>query len=82
MTPIVVCSVDEKCLPVMAASVQAYASKHWLYVNVVPETTFGQSYNAAMIEAFKHHDEIIIANDDVVLTPSTMAVFMADIAAL
>jgi glycosyltransferase involved in cell wall biosynthesis len=82
MTPIVVCSVDEKCLPVMAASVQAYASKHWLYVNVAPGATFGHSYNAAMIEAFKHHDEIIIANDDVVLTPSTMAVFMADIAAL
>jgi hypothetical protein len=35
-----------------------------------------------MDEAFLSYDELIIANDDVVLTPSTMAEFMSDIQGL
>lgn len=42
-------------------------------------TTFGESYNDAMEEAFKSHDQIIISNDDVVLTPNTISVLMEDV---
>lgn len=34
-------------------------------------TNYGDAYNAIVKEAFKLYDEIIVANDDVVLTPLT-----------
>ena len=80
--PIVVCTVNGNCVPVLTASVKAHAPDHWLLVSEGPLRTFGEAYNDAMDEAFKDHDEILIANDDIVLTPHTMARLMADVAAL
>jgi glycosyltransferase involved in cell wall biosynthesis len=79
MPPIVVCTVNGKCLPVLAASIRAYSPGHELLVSKGPLRTFGEAYNDAMDSAFKDHDEILIANDDIVLTPTTMAVLMADV---
>lgn len=41
---------------------------------------FGDAYNAAVTHAFEHggFDSVIMANDDVVLTPTTMALLMED----
>jgi len=36
-----------------------------------PYKNFGEAYNAAMVAAFEEFDEVVIANDDVVLTPYT-----------
>lgn len=82
MPPIVVCTVNGKCLPVLAASIRAYAPDHCLLVSEGPLRTFGEAYNDAMDAAFKDHDEILIANDDIVLTPGTMDRLMSDVAAL
>ena len=40
---------------------------------------FGDAYNAAMTEAFKSNDEIIISNDDAVLTPETINLLIQDV---
>lgn len=82
MPPIVVCTVGGKCLPVLAASIKAYAPDAWLLVSQGDERTFGEAYNDAMERAFKDHDEILIANDDIVLTPTTISQLMADVAML
>jgi hypothetical protein len=82
MIPIVVCTVGSPALPVMRASIQAYAPEHPLLVRQGTEGNFGADYNIAMAEAFADHDEIIVANDDVVLTPDTMRVLMDDVAFL
>jgi len=77
--PIVVCTVDDKCLPVLKSSVKAYAPNVDLISHKVERSTFGECYNAAMSEAFKTHDEIIISNDDVVLTPTTYNTLIEDV---
>jgi len=64
---------------VLQASLAVYAPGNSVFLWRVERTTFGESYNAAMEEAFKTHDEIIISNDDVVLTPRTMTVLMEDV---
>jgi len=80
--PIVTCTVDGKCLPVLRASIKAYAPSVNLISHKVERSTFGECYNAAMAQAFQDHDEIIIANDDVVLTPTTYNTLLEDVAAL
>jgi hypothetical protein len=40
---------------------------------------FGDDYNAAMEVAFRDYDEIIIANDDIVLKPDSYELLMADV---
>lgn len=63
----------------LQASIAVYAPRNSVFLWRVERTTFGESYNAAMEEAFKAHDEIIISNDDVVLTPRTIPVLMEDV---
>lgn len=82
MTPIIVCSVTGRSLPVLIASSAAYNPDVPLRTYMVERTTFGQSYNQAMTLSFFHHDEIIIANDDIVLTPTSYQHLMEDVAAL
>ena len=40
---------------------------------------FGEAYNIAVNEAFEKYDEIIVANDDVVLTPASYKQLLADV---
>jgi hypothetical protein len=42
-------------------------------------TNYGDAYNAIVHEAFKKYDEIIVANDDVVLTPTTYRLLKEDV---
>jgi hypothetical protein len=71
-----------KSLPVLQASILAYAPEHPLISLPSSGATFGESYNNAMRQAFEAYDEIIIANDDVVLTPYTMPDMLSDLARL
>lgn len=82
MPPIVVRSVTGRSLPVLEASVKTYCPDVEFISAIVPRTTFGESYNKAMREAFKDHDEIIICGDDVVLTPTSYKYLMEDVAEL
>lgn len=82
MPPIVVCSVTGRSLPVLEASVKTYCPDVQFISFMVPRTTFGESYNKAMSEVFKEHDEIIICGDDTVLTPTTYKYLIEDVAAL
>jgi hypothetical protein len=79
MTPILVCTVTGRSLPVLEASVKAYCPDVELIVNHVERSTFGQSYNMALDEAFKKYDEVIIANDDIVLTPNSYSLLLEDV---
>lgn len=77
--PIVVCTVNGKCLPVLKASVERYAPGVEVIVFEGKETTFGQAYNAALQEVFKTYDEVIVANDDIVLTPWSYSYLLEDV---
>lgn len=79
MIPIVVCTVGSKCLNVLKASVETYAPDNHLIIRQYDNSNFGDSYNQALTEVFQKYDEVIISNDDVVLHPTTMEIFISDI---
>ena len=80
---IIVCTVNAACLDVMTASLNAYVPRDVeRYVHHKVGTNFGDAYNFAARDAFKRHDEILICNDDIVFTPTTWAVLLADVAHL
>ena len=87
MTPICVCSVgNDKGLELFLASVRLYVPEPIVYL-ASPQPiahftpfkwikneagNFGDAYNKIMAEAFMDgHETVILANDDVVLDPST-----------
>jgi hypothetical protein len=43
---------------------------------------YGDAYNAIVEKAFQHHDEIIVANDDIVLTPDSYRLLDEDVTQL
>lgn len=87
MKAICIATVTGDCLPVLAASITFYVpqdvtvfisgSKMQLPVHRTINisnnaTNFGDAYNGVVDEAFSRgYDEIVVANDDVVLTPYT-----------
>jgi len=77
--PIVVCTVGSRCLPVMQTSVRTYNPDVNLMIFEGFMGNFGDDYNAAMTQAFDWCDEIIIANDDIVLKPNSYELLMADV---
>ena len=80
---IIVCTVNGACLDVMTASLNAYVPRDVeRYVHHKVGNNFGDAYNFAAREAFKRHDEILVCNDDIVFTPTTWAVLLADVAKL
>ena len=77
---IIVCTVNGACLDVMTASLNAYVPRDVeRYVHHKVGNNFGEAYNFAAREAFKRHDEILVCNDDIVFTPTTWAVLLADV---
>lgn len=77
--PIVVCTVGSRSLPVMQASVRTYNPDVNLMIFEGFMGNFGDDYNAAMEVAFRDYDEIIIANDDIVLKPDSYELLLADV---
>lgn len=79
--PIVVCTLGSPSLEVLRASIAAYAPDTEFFSAKFPRSTFGQCYNELMAEVFSmHYDEILIANDDIVLHPNTLTELMEDVA--
>jgi hypothetical protein len=97
MKAIVVATRESRSLPVLLASINAYVPddvviyiaghERWgigRNITCIPNiaTNYGDAYNAIVHEAFKKYDEIIVANDDVVLTPTTYEMLQQDVATL
>lgn len=82
MIPTVICSLKgSRSYAVTHASINAY-SKSEILLSQPKRSTFGESYNAALVKAFKKHDEVIIANDDIAVLPWTYDVLMEDVATI
>jgi hypothetical protein len=97
MKAIVVATRGSKSLPVLLASINAYVpddvvvylagDERWgigRHIRCFPNTAtnYGDAYNAIVNEAFKQFDEIIVANDDIVLTPKSYGLLAYDVATL
>ena len=74
---------DRSSLHVLAASVDAYAPEVDLCIQNGSGPTFGDDYNRAIKHFMSASDEgVIIANDDIVLTPYSYRLLMEDVEAL
>ena len=83
MIPLVVCTMGGPHLSRLMETVDEYAPNDvevWVFNGT--QGNFGDDYNLAMREVFECHDEILIANDDIALTPSTIRKLMDDVKAL
>jgi hypothetical protein len=79
MIPIVVCTIGSPSLAVLEASIKAYVPNAEVIISRNRGSNFGEAYNIAVNEAFETHDEIIVANDDIVLTPSSYSLLLEDV---
>jgi len=79
MIPIVVCTVGSRSLSVMQTSVRIYNPDVNLMIFEGFMGNFGDDYNAVMELAFRDYDEIIIANDDIVLNPDSYNLLIEDV---
>jgi len=77
--PIVVCTIGSPSLAVFEASVRTYVPDVELFISRNRGSNFGEAYNIAVNEAFKRFDEIIVANDDIVLTPTSYSKLLEDV---
>ena len=83
MTPVVICTLGCKSLNVLETSLMVYNPEVARFVSFVDKpSTFGESYNEALAIAFKGCDEVILSNDDVVVTPTSISVLLEDVDAL
>lgn len=94
MKAIVIATKNGRCLPVLLESINQYVPDDVTvylsgYEHILPNhrtitmpndgNNFGDSYNAVVKKAFEDHDEIIVANDDIVLTPSSYLLLYQDV---
>lgn len=80
MIPVVICTLGCKSLNVLETSLMVYNPDVPRFVSFVDKpSTFGQSYNEALSVAFRSCDEVIISNDDVVVTPTSINVLLEDV---
>ena len=92
--PIVIATKTAKCLPVLLASIDQYVSQDVRVFISGSDLTlprhqtinlrnvydnFGDSYNYVVNYAFSMYDEVIVANDDIVLTPTSYSLLMEDV---
>ena len=98
MSAIVICTKDATCLPVLATSITCYLPTYFdVYLSgsdlVLPRhrtinsanehSNFGDAYNAVVNQAWSDgHRDVIVANDDIVLTPYTWKVMAEDLSVL
>lgn len=80
MKAIVIATVDGKCLPVLLKSIEQYVPNS---VDVIIHKNnagnYGDAYNHAVNKAFMKYDEIIVANDDIVLNPDSYTKLVGDV---
>ncbi len=94
IVPIVIATKTAKCLPVLLSSIDQYVPKEVAVfisgsdlrlprhktINVQNiGDNFGDSYNHIVGLAYSMFDDVIVANDDIVLTPSSYDLLMQDV---
>lgn len=94
---IAVSSVKGRCLPVMLASCREYAPRAKVYLRTPVDAphhevykqirgaarSFGEDYNEVIDAAFADgHEFVLVANDDVVITPTSVSDLLEDVATL
>ena len=95
MIPICIATVHGKGLSVLLESIRQYAPEHPVYLHG-PESviekydatlkifgqpsSFGDDYNYIIKRALQDYDQVIVANDDIVLTPDSIKVLLEDVA--
>ncbi len=92
--PIAIATKTAKCLPVLLSSIDQYVPKEVVVfisgsdlrlprhktINVQNiGDNFGDSYNHIVGLAYSMFDDVIVANDDIVLTPSSYELLMQDV---
>lgn len=97
MKAIAIATTEGKCLPVLAASVTFYvpqdvtvylAGSQMIFprhrtINLPNDAkNFGDAYNNVVNSAFLEHDEVVVCNDDIVLTPYTWQTLGEDVSRL
>lgn len=82
MIKLAACTKGSKALSVLKQSVETYAPNVELCIYQTDHTNFGDAYNYAMSLEFKNCDEMLIANDDIVLNPHTISLLLSDVAEL
>jgi hypothetical protein len=66
----------------LATKPDMFPKKHqWVVVPNVADN-YGDAYNSVIERAFLNHDDIIVANDDIVLTPTSYILLSEDVAQL
>jgi hypothetical protein len=80
MKAIVIATVDGKCIPVLSKSIEMYVPDSVeVIIHKNNAGNFGDAYNHIVNKAFMSHDEIIVANDDIVLNPDSYRKLMEDV---
>lgn len=92
--PIVIATKTSKCLPVLLTSIDQYVPldvtvfvsgsdlrlpRHKTINLPNVFNNFGDSYNYVVNYAFARFDDVIVANDDIVLTPTSYSLLMEDV---
>jgi hypothetical protein len=80
MKAIVIATVDGKCIPVLSKSIEMYVPDSVeVIIHKNNAGNYGDAYNHVVNKAFMKYDEIIVANDDIVLTPTSYALLEEDV---
>lgn len=80
MITIAICTLGCKSLLVLETSLIVYNPDVNRFVTYVTKpSTFGESYNEALSIVFRGQNEVIVSNDDVVITPLTINTLMEDV---
>ena len=78
--PIVICTgFESRVSEVLVKSLEVYAPEFEPIIYRNADGSFGAAMNNILDDVFLIYDEVIIANDDVVITPYTMPALMEDI---
>jgi hypothetical protein len=92
--PIAIATKTAKCLPVLLSSIDQYVPEDVVVfvsgsdlslprhrvINMRNEgNNFGESYNQVVHAAYEMFNDVIVANDDIVLTPSSYELLIADV---
>jgi len=81
-TPIVIPTVNGKCLPVLETSAGIYCPEAELLVHWIEPKSWGTNHNEMLPPIFAKYDSVILANDDIVLNPTSYKYLMEDVAQL
>jgi len=94
IVPIVIATKHAKCLPVLLSSIDQYVPQdvtvfvsgsnlkahNHRTINIENKgNNFGDSYNQVVHCAYSMFDDVIVANDDIVLTPTSYELLMEDV---